>query len=211
MSYNHGNQLSLDRCPHCKVARPVLNNVTMAGSTIFSSKSHSNSQNVFTSAYVCTTCGRVTMAMGLQSSQHPITNIWPKPSIVDGAIPDKARQFLEQAINSIHAPSGAVMLCASAVDEMLKDKGHPTGTLNTRIDAAAKNHLITPEMAVWAHEVRLDANDQRHADKDAPLPNAAAAQKAIEFVQALAEFLYVLPARVAQGRKSVAGDTIEKK
>jgi len=93
------------------------------------------------------------------------------------------------------------MLTASAVDAMLKDKGYKEGTLNSRIDAAAKDHLITSEMAAWAHEIRLDANDQRHADENAGLPNDTDADKVIEFANALAQFLYVLPARVARGRK----------
>lgn len=94
------------------------------------------------------------------------------------------------------------MLTASAVDAMLKDKGYKEGTLNNRIDLAAKDNLITAEMAAWAHEIRLDANDQRHADEGASLPGTADAQKAIEFANALAQFLYVLPARVERGRKN---------
>jgi len=94
------------------------------------------------------------------------------------------------------------MLTASAVDAMLKEKGYKDGTLYRRIDDAAKDHLITSEMAAWAHEIRLEANDQRHADEGSSLPNAADAAKAIEFANALAQFLYVLPARVERGRKS---------
>jgi hypothetical protein len=94
------------------------------------------------------------------------------------------------------------MLTASAVDAMLKDKGYKDGSLSARIDAAAKDHLITTEMAAWAHEIRLDANDQRHADEEAILPSAADSAKVIEFAGALAQFLYVLPARVDRGRKS---------
>ncbi len=92
------------------------------------------------------------------------------------------------------------MLLASAVDAMLKDKGLKDGSLYARIDAAAKSHLITEEMAAWAHEIRLDANDQRHADDTVTLPNTADAEKVIEFAKALVQFLYVLPARVARGR-----------
>jgi hypothetical protein len=94
------------------------------------------------------------------------------------------------------------MLTASAVDALLKDKGYKDGSLNVRIDTAAKDHLITTEMAAWAHEIRLDANDQRHADDNAKLPSAADAAKVIEFASALAQFLYVLPARVERGRKT---------
>ena len=93
------------------------------------------------------------------------------------------------------------MLCASSVDAMLKEKNCKEGNLNKRIDAAADAHLITSEMAAWAHEVRLDANDQRHADESARLPTKSEAQKCIDFTKALGEFLFVLPSRIERGRK----------
>lgn len=91
------------------------------------------------------------------------------------------------------------MLAASSVDSMLKAKGLIDGSLYTRIDKAASDHLITPEMATWAHEVRLDANDQRHADDAAPLPTHDQAQKCIDFALALGQFLFVLPAKIQRG------------
>ncbi|WP_241509571.1 DUF4145 domain-containing protein [Pseudomonas ovata] len=132
--------------------------------------------------------------------QHEITQFWPQAQQVHETVPERAKAFLEQAIASIHAPAGAVMLTASAVDAMLKEKGLIKGNLNGRINDAAAQHLITPEMAAWAHEIRLDANDQRHADETADLPDEEAATKVIEFATALAQFLFVLPARVARGR-----------
>jgi hypothetical protein len=93
------------------------------------------------------------------------------------------------------------MLAACSVDSMLKNKEHTEGSLNARIDKAAEDHLITSEMAAWAHEIRLDANDERHADESAPLATTVDAEKAVEFAVALAQFLFVLPARVERGRK----------
>jgi len=54
-------------------------------------------------------------------------------------------------------------------------------------------------MAQWAHDVRLDANEQRHADDDSPLPTPDDAKRVIDFVQALGMFLFVLPGRVKRG------------
>jgi hypothetical protein len=59
--------------------------------------------------------------------------------------------------------------------------------------------VITEEMAKWAHEVRLDANDQRHTDDDVPLPDAKDAERCIRFAKALAQFVFVLPAMVNKG------------
>jgi len=85
--------------------------------------------------------------------------MFPQIESVDDAIPERAREFLKQSIATVHEPSGAVMLAASAVDAMLKEKGYKDGSLYKRIEQAAGDHLITAEMASWAHEVRLDAND----------------------------------------------------
>ncbi len=193
-----GSQLPLDRCPHCNVAKPFLNRVWGPAET----KDHEGGTHRVWSNYVCASCGGVMLVCSPLTPNNDITHFWPQTQSVADVVPDRVREFLSQAIASQHAPAGAVMLTASAVDAMLKGKGYKEGSLNARIDAAAKNHLITAEMAAWAHEIRLDANDQRHADEEAVLPSAADAAKVIEFANALAQFLYVLPARVDRGRKS---------
>lgn len=91
------------------------------------------------------------------------------------------------------------MICASAVDAMLKEKEYTEGTLNDRINKAAAEHLITDAMAEWAHEIRLDANIQRHADKDAGLPTYEDAKLTFDFAIAFAEYLFVLPSKVERG------------
>jgi len=94
------------------------------------------------------------------------------------------------------------MLAASAVDAMLKAKNLKTGSLYERINLAAGQQLITAEMAEWAHDIRLDANDQRRADENAPLPTTDDALRVVEFALALAQFMFVLPARVQRGRQN---------
>ncbi|MGO9146980.1 MAG: DUF4145 domain-containing protein [Desulfomonilia bacterium] len=194
-----GQQLPLERCPHCNIAKPLLNLQWQAAST-----DHAGQNACFWAIYRCQSCGAMTLTCAQGGQQHAISHIWPEPATVSDVIPQRAKEYLSQAISSISAPAGAVMLAASAVDAMLKDKGYKDSSLNSRIDAAAKDHLITTEMAAWAHEIRLDANDQRHADEAASLPSNSDASKAIEFTIALAQFLYVLPARVERGRKGDA-------
>lgn len=82
---------------------------------------------------------------------------------------------------------------------MLKAKGYKEGSLYARIDKAAEEHVITADMARWAHEVRLDANDQRHADEGADLPTTDDAKRSIQFATALGTFLFTLPAQVTRG------------
>lgn len=129
-----------------------------------------------------------------------LLGIWPNARVVADEIPNSARRYLAQAIDTLHAPDGAVLLAASAVDAMLKARGLTEGSLYKRIEQAAQQHLITSDMALWAHEVRLGANDTRHADEDRPHHEREEAERLIEFASALADFLFVLPAKVARGR-----------
>lgn len=192
------NQLALERCPQCNVAKPTLGREWGP----FESRDYTNALQHVWSVYRCSSCGRMVLVSSPDNVGAEISNIWPETQTVAEAVPARASEFLTQAIASLCAPAGAVMLTASAVDAMLKDKGYKDGSLYSRIQEAAAAHLITAEIAMWADEIRLDANDQRHADETAQLPSQADAQKSIEFAKALAQFLYVLPAYVERGRTS---------
>lgn len=153
--------------------------------------------------YKCSRCGGAVLAAAPTRPNNAfseVSEIYPAPIQVDETLPPIAKEYLTQAINSLHAPAGSVMLCASAVDAMLKAKSYTTGDLYSRINKAADDHLITAGMKEWAHAVRLDANDQRHADENAALPTTADAQRCLDFAQALGQFLFALPAQVARGR-----------
>lgn len=190
---NLSSNLVLPRCPHCAVASPFLNRVHH-----FETNSHDSTNPRRWAIYVCGSCGGVVSACAANHNR-PVSAFFPGSLEVDTEIPDRPRSFLQQANESLHAPAGAVMLSASAVDSMLKLKGYTQGSLYQRIESAVSDHLITAEMATWAHEVRLDANDQRHADEDADLPTEQDAKRVIEFSSALAEYLFVLPSRIQRG------------
>lgn len=189
--------LPLDRCPHCGIAKPLIARQWGPAAVRGSRKVR------HWAAYGCSSCAGVVLASA-GGPNDPIRRLWPSVEVVAHEVPARARGYLQQAIDSKAAPDGAVMLAASSIDAMLKDKGLKAGTLNSRINEAASAHLITIEMAAWAHDVRLDANDQRHADDAAAPSTLEDAERVILFAQALAEFLYVLPARVARGRATAA-------
>ena len=185
--------LVLSRCPHCAVANPNLFKVHQ-----LETNNHDATRLRRWMIYYCGKCGGVVTAWASAWGAEVQEYFPVSPSVKDD-IPDRPRAYLQQALESMHAPAGAVMLAASAVDSMLKLKGYADGSLYARIEKAVHEHLITKEMAQWAHEVRLDANDQRHADEVASLPTADEARRAIDFATALAEFLFVLPSRVQRG------------
>ena len=194
LAYN----LDLERCPHCRIDRPNI----MRKFEVDTKDSLGGRARKW-GVYICLRCGGlITAAAPAISDKHPlspwVTEIYPEPQTLDDVIPARARDYLRQAMDSLNSPAGAVMLAASAVDAMLKAKSYKEGSLYSRIDKAAKEHVITEEMATWAHQVRLDANEQRHSD-ETELPKQADAQRSIEFSKALAQLLFVLPARVKQG------------
>lgn len=187
------NQLQLKKCPHCNVDRPSLHEVTH-----FGTNNYNNTVTRIWRTYQCSRCGGVVLA-GAKHGTSEISEMYPNSIIISETIPARAKEYLEQAVDSIHAPAGAIMLAASSIDAMLKNKGYKEGALYLRINKAAEEHLITAEMSKWAHQVRLDANEQRHADEDFVLPTEEDAKRTIDFALALAEFLFVLPSKVAKG------------
>ena len=192
------SQLAVPRCPHCKVDTPNLAEVLNTHTTNYAGQNRR-----FWKIYKCNRCGGLVTASAAQEGDE-VTAYFPSITGVDESIPAKAKEFLTQALNSLHAPAGAVMLTASAVDAMLKEKGYRDGSLYQRIKKSAEDHLITSEMAKWAHDIRLDANDQRHSDESAKLPDDKDASRCIDFVLALAQFLFVLPSRVQRGLENAA-------
>lgn len=187
------SNLIITRCPHCNVDNPNLTQRTS-----FDTQSFNGSCQRTWIIYACQRCGGVTTAWANQQGSE-IKQMFPNTISLDNSIPERARAYLDQAIDSLHAPAGSIMLSACSVDAMLKEKGYKDGSLYSRINKAVENHLITKEMADWAHEVRLDANDQRHADESASLPTEKDAQITIDFTLALAQFLFVMPSKVQQG------------
>ena len=87
-------------------------------------------------------------------------------------------------------------MSAAAIDAMLKDNGLRDGVLYRRIDEAVGAGILTKRMAQWAHRVRLDANNPRHADDSTPHMSLEDARRAFDFAEALGDFLYVLPSRM---------------
>jgi len=197
MSPTLSQHLALERCPHCSVDKP---NLTRKWETVTTDSSGDYKR--FWRVYECGRCGGLVVAGTAFGFESPVEECYPESKAVDQAIPTRAKEYLSQALNARHTPAGAVMLAASAVDAMLKTKGLKEGSLFARIDQAATSHLITPEMAQWAHDVRLDANDQRHSDEAAALPTAKDADRAIDFASALAQFMFVLPTLVQRGLKA---------
>lgn len=193
----HGVQ----RCPQCGVAKPLISLVSKADKHF---DGHEYSFWHFSGR--CSKCLRHVLFYGKETkggdgSFLEIGKMWPSLCSASDDLPAPARRFLQQAIESKHAPDGAIMLAASAVDAMLKAKNYRTGTLYSRIEKAAEQHVLTEQMREWAHEIRLDSNDPRHADEGFRGFQEEDVDRVIDFARAIGEYLFVLPARVQRWRK----------
>lgn len=198
----------IPQCPRCQRANPVFaivgdrrNVAVTANSSVF----------YRVAIYRCTSCDGSVLAESRRRDSPTISPeeralfIFPKSETISTDIPSRPRGFLTDALNSLNAPSASIMATCSAIDAMLKekgigrfDKGGKERSLNKRIEIAVEDGVLTKDMAQWAHKVRLDANDQRHADEDAEPATADQAKSVFELAKGLGEVLFVLPARVAE-------------
>ena len=188
--------VGLVRCPQCGVANPEM--VMMWKSDCIIPRAESG-YGYNWATYQCTTCRLIVLAQSRLGNHgtRELERVYPETETVEEDIPERARNYLEQAIGSIHAPDGAAMLAGSAVDAMLKAKDLNEGSVYKRIDQAVEQHILTKEMGDWAHDVRLGSNRPRHADKDDPHVTTDEARQAIEFAKTLGAVLFVLPNRIA--------------
>ena len=185
-----GDFLDLDRCPQCKTANPTLEHRWEA----------MNAHGLLTGIFQCSKCSNYIFIQYWGFGESSSVKIYPNMTIhIDGNIPQSAARFLKQAIETPGSPDASIMTSASALDMMLQEHDLKAGTLHVRIDQAAEQHLITEDMANWGHHVRLEANDSRHPETEKTAPTQEDAEQNLEFVLALAEILFVLPARVTRG------------
>jgi Domain of unknown function (DUF4145) len=207
-----GTIYGITRCSHCGVSNPLITKTTQL--MIHDHREHVN----FNEWYFCGVCSKCNHQILFHGWAHRKNDIqigephevhifkyYPESISVDENIPIKARDYLSQALESLHAPDGAVMLSASAIDAMLKDQGYSNKkeSLYNRIEMACSDGLLTESMRDWAHEIRLSANDPRHADEDFEGSTKRDAEQTLAFAQALGEYLYVLPARVKKWKSKV--------
>ena len=192
---NHlSTSLALERCPHCAVMQPQLARITER-------ENRRRGGHRRWGVYECLACGGlVVAAMRAGDQAQVVLECYPTPPTeLSDAIPARPREYLRQARDLLTRPAGSITLAGSAVDAMLKEKGLKEGRLYERIHDAVQQHLISEDMAQWAHQVDLDPNDPRYTEEGSSPATIEAAQRCFAFALTLAEMLFVLPSRVSQG------------
>ncbi|MDE2466766.1 MAG: DUF4145 domain-containing protein [Alphaproteobacteria bacterium] len=200
-------QLGLQRCPHCNTANPSIGRRHVFAVQPSKAAFQLHNQLLQWHVYSCASCGGLVGAATPIIQAHATFTVdqlaqWivPAATTISSDIPQAAARYLTQARETLASPAASVLMSAAAVDAMLKERGYRDGSLYSRIQKAETECVLTKDMADWAHDIRLDANDERHADHDASAKTGEDAARCLEFADALADLLFVLPARVRRGR-----------
>ncbi len=187
-----GTPPRISRCPHCGTGRPQI--ALLADHGVRGTRRWA--------VFAATCCGGLLLAQGVEgtiTNNAPIEYLYPEVKQAAIEIPERARRYLQQAFETLHAPDAAAVMAGSAVDAMLKHHELVEGSVYSRIDEAVDQHILTADMGKWAHEVRLGSNRPRHSDKENPHVSPQQARQSVEFAEALGHFLFVLSSRVNRG------------
>jgi hypothetical protein len=179
-----GKQLQgIENCPHCGVSGPLLYRVWASDHHTPRNDGQPGSK---WAVYLCTTCGSAVSVKGSPgdgAASPPIDQIFPDVWEPDSVLPSQVKTYLTQAHKTLTSPDASVVMSAASIDAMLKDHQLDEGSLYKRIDDAVDKGVLTSVMAQWAHRVRLDSNNPRHADKDAPHMTADDAKRAFDYAK----------------------------
>lgn len=195
-------------CPHCgtkRVAFTILNQ----------SPAGKQSNSMWDTLAFCGQCNRGILATFLtprggdpmsllsSSSWNQLSPPTISPSLPStGApkhTPPNVAEFYRQGMESLPgARDAAGSMFRKVLDTGLKAK-FPTikGTLNERIKKAAQKHELTPELAEWAHQIRLDGNDAAHDEEPFSEDDIRTIQA---FTELVLTYLFTLPGMLEEAR-----------
>ncbi|HEO9044211.1 TPA: DUF4145 domain-containing protein [Enterobacter kobei] len=125
--------------------------------------------------------------------------VYPELKLPDDSphYPEKIRALfveLQEDIQMRRTPARIVTGCRSVLEVALKQLGYEKGNLQSRIEKARADGLLTEAMKNWAHRVRLDGNEAVHELE----ATDEQAQEFVSFLRLLLEILFVLPERIKQ-------------
>jgi hypothetical protein len=83
--------------------------------------------------FIITCCGGLLLAQGAEAhpdnAQAPIEALYPTACRAAAEIPETARRFLREPMETLHAPNAAAVMAGGAVDAMLKHLGSTEGSV----------------------------------------------------------------------------------
>jgi len=118
------------------------------------------------------------------------------------SIPAEVREIYLEAMRcfSVKAWNATATMCRRAVQECIVGKGGEGKTLFEQIDNLYEKRVIQDDLKEWAHAIRILGKDGAHADVASNVGEEEA-KFALEFTEALLNYVYVLKAKLASRRQ----------
>ena len=116
--------------------------------------------------------------------------------------PDHAARFFKQGRDNMSGNwDAAGAMFRSALEAALKDKfPDPSGTLFSRIQQAAERHALTPELAEWSHQIRIEGNKAVHDEG----PYQEEEARLLEaFTDMVFRYLFTLPGMLQERKRQL--------
>ena len=126
---------------------------------------------------------------------------WEEYKVPD-SVPERPRAILQSANDARHSPIACAAAAVRAVEAMMAEVGYKERRfgLKKRIDKAVEDRKLPPLMADLAHDVREIGNETHTDEAPEQITSQADADRALKFANLLAEYLFVLPAQIAEAR-----------
>jgi len=112
--------------------------------------------------------------------------------------PEVQRDYIEAVMcHNIGACRATAAMCRRTLQTSAVQKGASKKRLIDQIDELLAKNIISPQLADWAHEIRLWGNIGAHPDEDG-LEDISAddAQEIMDFTTEYLEHVYSMPARI---------------
>ena len=195
-------------CPHCGIRGVAF---TIASEQLV----RTDPALLFDTFAICGRCGR-----GILASFEPIGGESPtrllqagrghqlgSPTISPAApstgapdrTPERAADYYRQGMENLPGNlDAASSMFRSALEAGLREKFPDIeGTLNQRIERAADQGGLTPDLAKWAHQIRLSGNEAVHGGEQFSKEEA---ERLHAFTELVFLYLFKLPAMLEDAR-----------
>ena len=118
--------------------------------------------------------------------------------------PEKAAEFYRQGMENLPGnPDAAGAMFRKTLEVALKEKFPDRGKMSLvkRIAAAAKAGDLTPDLADWAHQIRIDGNDAAH-----DVITVGQAKDMQVFTELVLRYLFELPGMLKEAQQRISKD-----
>ncbi len=147
-----------------------------------------------------------TYANSHDNNMNKIKDYYPKnrPK-VDGIVPENvASVFLEAMVCfNVGAFRASAAMCRRALETSALERGATKGKkLVEQINELCEKQAITKDIKDWCHQIRIIGNMGAHPDDDGlEIVSQTDADDLINFMEEYLNYVYIMPAKVAEKRK----------